>query len=116
MRRWLYYGPHRRSPTDFTLLLSKYDLASTRRRRDAVAVGPLDTERARDVAFDGLRSSVAAGQLLFWCFVLQNVGDHALLIFARNCPNIETLDLGGCGKLTDHTSHSLARHAAKLTR
>ena len=47
---------------------------------------------------------------------LQNVGDHALLIFARNCPNIETLDLGGCGKLTDHTSHSLARHAAKLTR
>ena len=46
----------------------------------------------------------------------QNVGDHALLIFARNCPNIETLDLGGCGKLTDHTSHSLARHAAKLTR
>ena len=46
----------------------------------------------------------------------QNVGDHALLIFARNCPHIESLSLGGCGKLTDHTCHSLARHAAKLTR
>ena len=32
--------------------------------------------------------------------MFQNVGDHALLVFARNCPNIETLDLGGCDLLT----------------
>ena len=46
--------------------------------------------------------------------VIQAVGDHALLVFARNCPNIDQLNLGSCSRLTDHTCHSLARHCNKL--
>ena len=57
--------------------------------------------------------------LVFLCFLIplslcQAVGDHALLVFARNCPNIDQLNLGSCSRLTDHTCHSLARHCSKL--